>query len=359
MGSTSYLNCGVPGPEDKNSVRSLRGEPRPSPTVDFAPIAPLSFAAMGKVLVNAPLHAEGLRFLEESGCTPVVVAERDDAAAREAIRDCVGMVANASLLLGEDFFERAPQLRVVGRMGVGYDNVDLDAARRRGVRVVNTPLSIIEPVAEHTILLFLAVARKLIAGDRAVREGRWREPDNIPGPELRGKVLGLIGCGNTGRRVAEIACRGFSMDVVYCDPVPRPEVERELGARRLEFDGVLSEADFISVHVILSPATRGLIGARAFGLMKPGAIFVNLSRGPVVDEAALIEALKSGRLGGAGLDVFEREPPDPANPLLSLPNVVVAPHVGGASTESRRGTSMVVQDIVRILRGEEPVHPVL
>lgn len=207
-------------------------------------------------------------------------------------------------------------------------------------------------------MLMLAVARRLIAGDRAVREGRWREPATAPGPELKGKTLGLVGLGNTGRRVAEVAVQGFGMRCVYFDKLERPDAERSLGLRRLPLDGVLAEGDFVSLHVNLSPETRGMIGARELGLMKPGAIFINVSRGAVVDEAALVEALRSGRLGGAGLDVFAREPPGAENPLLALPNVVVAPHVGGASWESKRGCSMVAEDVVRLLRGEEPRFPV-
>jgi phosphoglycerate dehydrogenase-like enzyme len=313
---------------------------------------------MDRILVNAVLNPEGLRCLEEAGYETVIVPEADVEGSHAAARDCVGMVANASLILDDRFFQSCPRLKVVGRMGVGYDTVDVAAAARHGVRVVNTPLAIIEPVAEHAVMLLLALARRLLPGDRAVREGRWREPGNMPGPELKGKVLGLVGFGNTGRRVAEIASLGIGMRIVYHDLVERPDAEKALGARRLPLDEVLSASDFVSVHVILGPATRNLIDARALGLMKPGAFLVNLARGPVVDEAALVDALRSGRLAGAGLDVYQVEPPGKSNPLLSLPNVVLTPHVGGASIEGKHGCSMVVLDILRVLRGEEPVHAV-
>jgi phosphoglycerate dehydrogenase-like enzyme len=313
---------------------------------------------MDRILVNAVLNPEGHRLLADAGYETVIVPEADVEGSCAAAQGCVGMVANASLVLDEAFFVQCPRLRVVGRMGVGYDTVDVAAAARHGVRVVNTPLSIIEPVAEHAIMLLLALARRLIPGDRAVREGRWREPGNMPGPELRGKTLGLVGFGNTGRRTAEIAALGLGMKIAYHDVAAKPEAERTLGARRLPLDELLSASDFVSVHVILSPATRNLIDARALGLMKPGAFLVNLSRGPVVDEAALVEALRSGRLAGAGLDVYQIEPPGASSPLLSLPNVVLTPHVGGASIEGKHGSSMVVLDILRVLRGEEPAHPV-
>lgn len=191
-----------------------------------------------------------------------------------------------------------------------------------------------------------------------MRAGKWREPGNMPGPELKSKVLGLVGLGNTARRVAEIAVRGFEMTGVYFDKLARPDAEAALGLKRLSFDEVLAARDFVSVHVNLSPETRGLIGAAQFARMTKGAFFVNLARGPVVDEQALVDSLRSGHLGGAGLNVFAVEPPGAAHPLYELPNVVLAQHIGGASWESKRGCSMVALDIVRVLRGEEPVHGV-
>jgi phosphoglycerate dehydrogenase-like enzyme len=314
---------------------------------------------MDKILVNAVLHPDGLRHLEECGYLAVVVPEEDPEGSRRAAAEAVGVAANASLPFDDAFFTLAPRLKVIGRVGVGYDNVDLEAARRRGIRVVNTPLSVIEPVAEHTFALFLGLTRRIPLGDRTVREGRWRQPENMPGPELRGKTLGLVGFGNTGRRVAEIAAAAFAMPIIYADLVARPEEERRLGARRLSLEELFAAADFISIHVNLTPATRGLIGAPLIALMKPTAFLVNLSRGPVVDEAALCAALAAGRIAGAGLDVYQAEPPGGANPLLKLPNVVLSPHIGGASIEGKRGSSMVVLDIVRVLRGEEPRHPVV
>jgi phosphoglycerate dehydrogenase-like enzyme len=313
---------------------------------------------MQKILINAEMHADAWRFLEERGYGCIYVPMSDPDGARRAVADCAGMVANAILPIDDAFLLLAPGLRVVGRMGVGYDNVDVEAAARRGVRVVNTPLPIIEPVAEHTVLLLLAVARKLAIGDRAVRDGRWREADTLPGPELAGKTLGLVGLGNTGQRVAEIAALGFGMRVVYFDRVARPAIEEKLGAERLALEALLGKSDFVSLHVNLSPETRRLIDRRALGLFKPGAVLINVARGAVVDEAALVEALRSGRLAGAGLDVFESEPPARDNPLFDLTNVVLTPHVAGASAESRLGCSMVVKDIVRVLEGDAPEHPV-
>jgi phosphoglycerate dehydrogenase-like enzyme len=180
----------------------------------------------------------------------------------------------------------------------------------------------------------------------------------VPGPELLGKTLGLVGMGRTGRRVAEIARLGFRMEILYHDQLRREEIEAALGARWVALDDLLAASDFVSVHVNLSPSTRRLIDARALSRMKPAAYLVNLSRGPVVDEAALVAALRERRIAGAGLDVYELEPPAADNPLWSLENVVVTPHRGGFSSESVYGASMVVEDIVRLLRGEEPRFPV-
>lgn len=313
---------------------------------------------MKRILVNAPAHPDALRFLREAGFEPVVVEEQDPAASlREAPRS-VGMVANASLPIDDAFFELAPAMKVVGRMGVGCDNVDLAAATRRCVRVVNTPLPIIEPVAEHTFALILGLVRRVLVGDRAAREGRFREPSNAPDVELRGRTLGVVGMGNTGRRVAEIARRGFAMDVLYVDEEARPEVEEELGAHRVSLEELLSRSDFVSLHVSLSPATHHLIDREALRRMKAGSYLVNVARGPIVDETALLEALESGKLAGVGLDVFEQEPPPPDHPLWQRTEVLVTPHRAGWSRESHLGCSMVVEDVVRVLRGEEPRFPV-
>jgi phosphoglycerate dehydrogenase-like enzyme len=313
---------------------------------------------MDRILVNTVPHPDSMRYLEEHGFEYVIVPEEDPPASYREAPECVGVVANASLPFDDAFFELAPKVRVVGRVGVGYDNVDLDAAGRRGVRIVNTPLPIVEPVAEHAIMLFLALVRAVIPGDRDARAARFRQPENNPGPELRGKTLGIIGLGRTGQRVAEVARRGFEMNILYADQVARTDIEEQLGASHVELDELLRRSDFVSIHVNLSASTQGLIDARALSLMKSTAYLVNVARGPVVDEAALVDALKANVIAGAGIDVYEVEPPTDDNPLWSLPNVVVTPHRAGFSEESRYGCSMVVEDIVRVLRGEEPEFPV-
>ncbi|MGH7264261.1 MAG: 2-hydroxyacid dehydrogenase, partial [Candidatus Rokuibacteriota bacterium] len=228
-----------------------------------------------------------------------------------------------ALSFGPRHFAAATKLRLLQAPGVGYDGVDLAEARARGIPVATTPEGTIEGVAEHVLLMILALNKQLLAADRALREGRWLVWQLRPTSHmLAGQTLGLVGLGRIGREVARRA-RGFDVTLLYTDPVrPPADVERDLGARYLPLDDLLRTADVVSLHTPLAPETRGLIGARELALMKPGAILVNTSRGGVVDEPALVAALRDGRLRGAGLDVFEREPIPADSPLLTLPNVV-------------------------------------
>ncbi|HLU49955.1 MAG TPA: hydroxyacid dehydrogenase [Planctomycetota bacterium] len=313
---------------------------------------------MESILINGPLLPDWVSYLAKAGYETIVVPEDDPAGSRRAAPHIVGMVANAVFPIDETFFASAPRLRVVGRLGVGCDNVDIDAATKHGVRVVNTPLPVIEPVAEHAFGLLLALTRAVVSGDRSVRAGTFRKGALLPSFELAGKTLGVVGLGNTGRRVAEIGKHGFRMKIVYTDPIARPDAEHELSARRVALEELLATSDVVSLHVALGPSTRGLIDAERLALMKRGAILLNLARGPVVDEDALVHALRSGRLAGAGLDVFIEEPPPADHPLFELPNVVLTPHRGGYSSESIVGISRVAEDVLRVLRGEEPEFPV-
>ena len=311
-----------------------------------------------RVLINCEVREVGQRCLREAGLDVLNVLEVDVEATDREAPSCVGIIANASYPFDAAFFERCPQLRVLGRMGVGYDNVDIEAATRHGVRVCNTPLPIVEPVAEHTFALLLALARRVLPGDRNTRAGAFRQPEDQPGPEIAGKTLGVVGMGRTGARVAQVGHLAFGMPVLYADQVARPDIDSALGARRVPLDELLRESDVVSLHVNLSPTTRHLIGREALAAMKPSAWLLNVARGPVVDEVALVEALRSGEIAGAGLDVYEVEPPRPDNPLFALENVVLTPHRGGFSDESLDGCSRVAEDIVRVLRGETPSFPV-
>lgn len=244
----------------------------------------------------------------------------------------------------------APRLRVVGRAGVGVDNIDLEAARRASVVVVNAPEAATTAVAELTIGLMLALARHLPAADAALRRGAWTKAE-MTGVELEGKTLGLVGIGRIGRAVARRAA-AFGMTILAYDPYLSPETIRAAGAEPRAFETLLAEADFVSLHLPLDEQTRHAFGAQALAAMKPGARLVCAARGGVVDEAALLAALESGRLAGAALDVFEVEPPGEA-PIVRHPRVVVTPHLGAETVEAQaRVAADIADEVLHALRGE-------
>ena len=246
----------------------------------------------------------------------------------------------------------ADKLKVVGRAGVGVDNIDVNAAKERGVAVVNAPLAATNAVAELTLAHMLALARQIPRADVGTRTGKW-EKKALMGSELQGKTLGLLGVGRIGGRVAEL-CRAFGMKVVVYDPYVDAARAKELGATKLETPSeVVAVSDFISVHVPLTPETKHMVNAELLRGTKKGACILNVARGGIVDEKALYDALKSGHLGGAGLDTFETEPLK-ETPLAELPNVVFTPHLGASTTEAQVKAGMMVAEQVRkVLAGEK------
>ena len=240
--------------------------------------------------------------------------------------------------------EKATRLRLVARPGTGLDNVDVDYAKSRGVTVVNSPESLVEGVAEHVILLMLALSRKLVQADTGTKAGRW-EKNSLMGTELRGKVLGVVGLGRIGRRIAEIA-KTLGMSVLFYDVVAiPPEVVSGLGAKVVSLDEVFSSADYVTLHVPMTPDTAHMVGTPRLERMKPTAFLINTSRGGVIDEDALAAALRAGRLGGAALDVFEKEPPSGA--ILSAPNTILTPHIGGQTEEAQASAITAIGEKVR------------
>jgi phosphoglycerate dehydrogenase-like enzyme len=269
-------------------------------------------------------------------------ASSDDLVAR--IRDAaVAINIRSSTKFTADVLERCPQLRLISIWGTGTDNVDLAASKARGVRVTNTPGVSAVAVAEHTLALIMAVAKQIVAVDGEVRRGHW---PRAMVPLLRGKVLGLIGTGAIGREVARLG-RAIGMRVIAWTFHPAGEV-----AEWVELDDVFRQADVVSVHVRQSSDTSGFIHRAHFELMKPGAIFVNTARGSIVKEADLIDALRSNRIAGAGLDVFEREPLPNDSPFHSLPNVVLTPHAAGITPETTEaGLALAIENVVAFLAG--------
>ena len=313
-----------------------------------------------KVLVTREIPEAGLEPLE--GLDVTVLSElppgRDELL--EAARGVDGVLSTLTEQIDAGFINAAgDRLKVIANMAVGYDNVDLKAANERGIIVTNTPEVLNETTADTAFMLMLAAARRLGEGERIVRSGRWEAwgPKMLLGPDVWGKRLGVLGFGRIGRAVARRA-KGFGMEICYWSRSRKEEAEEELGARYLELDELFETCDFFSIHTPLTEETTHLIGAEELGKMKPEAVLVNTSRGPVVNEDALAGALEEERIFAAGLDVYEEEPK--VHPkLLELENVVLAPHIGSASIETRNKMAVTAgEDLRAALRGEQPKNPV-
>ena len=298
--------------------------------------------------------------LEGDAFGPDVELVRTGAHAPEAVidaaRDADALIVDSETRVTREVFD-ALDLTVVGRSGIGVDNVDVAAAAEFGVPVVNVPDYCIDEVATHALSLLLACFRRLHAFDRSVRAGEWDWSVGQPIPRLAGSTVGLVGFGKIGRRTAA-KLRGFDVDVLAHDPYVADYRMRDLDVEQVDFDDLLARSDACSIHVPLTDETRGMFGAVEFSAMRDDAVLVNTARGPVVDEAALHDALVEGELAAAGLDVREDEPPG-NSPLHGLENVVLTPHVAWYSEASRRQlTETVVTDVRRVLDGESPENPV-
>jgi glyoxylate reductase len=308
------------------------------------------------------------RYIPEAGRS--LLAERfevDEGDARCERRDLLRRVAGARAIVadptvpvdGELLDAAVEGLAVVANFAVGYDNVDLEACRARGVTVTNTPDVLTNATAELTLALMLAAARRLGEGERRVGAGDWTgwEPGQELGRELSGSVVGIVGLGRIGSRVAELL-RPFGVTLLYAARGPKPDREARLGAARVPLEELLSRADFVTLHAPLSAETRHLIDDAALRLVRPGAVLVNTSRGGLVDSAALARALREGRLFAAGLDVYEHEPDVPQE-LLELENVVLVPHIGSATTTARDGMArLAAENVIAVLEGRDPLTPV-
>ncbi len=311
---------------------------------------------MKRVLVTEPLADEAMQALAEH----VEVDSRPGLSGPEllaAIGDYEGLVVRSATKVTAEVVRAGARLEVIGRAGIGVDNIDLEQATRRGIVVVNVPSGNTIAVAEHTIGLMLALARHIPRGDASLRAGRW-EKRGLMGTEVRGKVLGLVGLGRIGTAVAQRAA-GLEMQVIAYDPFVSPERAERGGVRLVDLEQLLRTADFISVHTPLTERTRHLIGAEALALVKPTARLINCARGQIVDEAALVAALESGQLAGAALDVFEQEPLSKESPLRACDKVVLTPHVAAATEEAQLAVSLdVARQVWEVLEGQPPRAPV-
>ncbi len=283
------------------------------------------------------------------------VACRSEADRVAAVREARVLVVGAAAIT-DAVFAGAPDLVGIVRTGIGLDTVDLPAATRHGVCVAHVPDFCYDEVADTTWTLILAVSRKVVLADRHVRRGEWAPSALLPMHRLRGQTLGLVAFGNIARKVAERA-GGFGLRVIAADPYVDAATMRARGVEKVELDELLTRADIVSLHPPLIAETRGMIGAAAFARMKPGAILINVSRGAVVDQAALVDALRSGRVSAAGLDVQAPEPPAKDNPLLQMDNVVLTPHYASTTVEAMRDlAAKVSRQVVQFLRGEWPTY---
>jgi D-3-phosphoglycerate dehydrogenase len=304
--------------------------------------------ATTRVLVAEQIAPEGidaLRARHEVEVRTGLSAEQ----LREVIGDFDALIVRSQVEVDAALIAAAPRLQVIGRAGVGVDNVDLDAATRAGITVVNAPTGNTIAAAEHTIALLLALARRIPAADASIRRGEWAR-GSLQGVQLRGRTLGIIGLGKIGMAIAERA-RALGMALLGSDPYVTAEQAALRGVELVDLERLLERSDAVTIHVPLTRATTGLIGARAIARMKPGAFVLNVARGGIVDEPALASALREGRLGGAGIDVFETEPPT-GSPLLDAPNTVLTPHLGASTIEAQVAVAEeIAEQVLDVLDG--------
>ena len=310
-----------------------------------------------KVFITHPLYPDARNLLQS--CCDCEFWSKPERPTREELlsrlKDREGLVCLLTERVGEDVLRAGQKLRIVANVAVGYDNIDVPACSKRGVVITNTPGVLDETTADFAWTLMMAVARRVVEADHYVRAGNWQgfDFDQFCGTDVWGKTLGVVGFGRIGRAVARRAA-GFAMKVIYNSKSRAPTaVENELHAEYRDLNTLLAEADFVTLHVPLNGDTRQMFDAPKLFRMKPTAFLINTSRGPVVDEAALVHALESQKLAGAGLDVFEQEPF--VHPGLKRPNVVLAPHLGSASNETRAKMALVAaQNVVAFFQGQRP-----
>ena len=267
-------------------------------------------------------------------------------------------IIGSGLAITPELLDAAPKLEVISTISVGYDNIPVDELTRRGIMLCNTPDVLTETTADTGFTLIMATARRVVELAEWVKAGQWQASigPSLYGSDVHGKTLGMVGFGRIGQAVAKRGALGFGMKVLYSNASPKPAIEQQLGATRRELDELLAESDFVCVTVPLTAETERLIGAQQFALMKRSAIFINIARGKVVDESALVSALENGVIKAAGLDVFEQEPLSASSPLPHMPNVVALPHIGSATHETRDAMAQRAVDNIRLaLQGEPPI----
>lgn len=306
------------------------------------------------VIVTEPIHPEGIELLKRKCNVIEFPPASDESDLLSHAREADALITRGSVRVTREFMEEAHMLKVVAVHGVGTDHVDLEATAELGILVFNTPTALSESVAEMTVALIFALLRRVVSADSAVRTGEWnRKYSDLVGVELMGKTVGIVGLGRIGTLVARrLECFGVNLQYYK-----RRAVEGELGIQRVSLDALFSTSDIITLHVPLTLQTYHMVSHREFGLMKKGVYLVNLARGQVIDDEALIEALRSGKVAGAALDVFEEEPLRLDNPLLGFENVVLTPHIGASTREAmRRMAVQSAEGVLEVFRGGKPLN---
>ena len=303
-----------------------------------------------RILICDPIDPEGIEKLKKASFNVAFLMRRE--MLKKEIQDCDVLIVRSRTKVTREIIESGKHLKLIARAGSGLDNIDLKAAEEKGIAVINTPEASADSVAELTIGLMVALARKMILADSSMKQGKWLKKE-LMGFLLKGKKLGLIGLGNIGLRVARIA-KAMGMKILVTKRVPpSPELLKSLEAEFLPLDELLRQSDIVSIHVPLSKETRNMIDAEEIGKMKDGAFLINTSRGEIVNEKALLNALRSGKLGGAALDVYSVEPPENLE-LIKQPNVICTPHIGAQTVEAQREASIrLAEKIIRFLHGSK------
>jgi D-3-phosphoglycerate dehydrogenase len=293
-------------------------------------------------VLNKILKENGLKITYEPQITPDQIKER--------IGEFNIIIVRSRTKLTKELIEKADNCKIIARVGVGLDNIDEDTAKAKNIRVINAVEGAMTAVAELVLGLMFALARQITRGDNGIRNGEWLKKE-LKGTELKGKYLGLIGCGNIGKRLGRLA-KGLNMNIIGYDVIPiDPEFTKEVGLMKTDLDTLLQSSDYVSIHVPLLDSTYHLIDSKKLSIMKKTAKIINTSRGGVIDEEALYDAIKNGNLGGAALDVFEKEPATDS-PLTTLPNVILTPHIGAQTKEAQSlAANVIAEKIIQILRG--------
>jgi D-3-phosphoglycerate dehydrogenase len=311
------------------------------------------------ILLVHTMHESGIRLLREAGELRLAGGSDPETLQREVV-GMQALVIRTGGVIDAPLLDRGKDLKVIGRHGVGYDQIDVDAATERGIQVVYTPGANTQSVAEHAFAFMIGLSKHFPRMTSELARGNYLARTSLTGREIAGKTLGIIGFGRIGRRVGEIAHLGFGMKVLYHDIVRAPEeVELRAGARRVSFRALLEGSDYVTLHVPLDASTRGMIDRTALALMRPHSILINTSRGPVVDESAVAAALDACRLWGFGADVFSEEPPPAGHPLIGRPDVMLTPHSAAQTEEGLRNmATMIAQEVIAVLQGSPPQYPV-